>query len=130
MTESVPVPQKWVELLCKRDVNRLTKLYLPTATCWLPTNTQCVQGHRAIRSQLEELARRDALFGTTASLAAHNLGRTRLFTGELSLGWRDKGIPRRARFRLSMLVVPTRIGERIVHHHLSAPPKIARSPKR
>lgn len=126
MNDSTPVPQTWVELLCKRDLKRLTELYLPTATCWLPTTIPCVQGRRAIRSQLEQLARRDALFGTTASLAAHNLGRVNLYTGELSLGWRERGIPARGRFRLSMLVVPTRVGPRIVHHHLSAPPAAKR----
>ena len=116
-------PHIWMEQLGKRSVEGMVDLYLPTAVLVPTYNRDVLRGKKQLAAYFKRFLAKDSLTGTVNNVVGQRVGKAGVFSGIYTFYFRDGAMPQQVRARYTFVVVPTRLGARILTHHSSEVPK-------
>ena len=117
-------PYIWMEALCSRSVPKILDLYLPNAVLVATFNKAPLQGKKQLAAYFSNLMKKDGLCGRIDGIVPQRVGKTgAVYSGLYTFQFSENGRPKAVQARFTYVVVPTRLGARVLTHHSSEVPR-------
>ena len=116
-------PYLWVEAISSRNISKVLELYLPTAVLVPTLNADLLKGREQLSQYFHRLLVKDGFRAELQGVVPQRAGKVAAFSGAYTFRWTENGGPKVLPARYTFVVVPTRLGARILTHHSSEVPQ-------
>ena len=116
-------PHLWVEAISSRNIAKVLELYLPTAVLVPTLNADLLKGKDQLTRYFHRLLVKDNFRADLQGVVPQRAGKIASFSGAYTFRWTENGRAKVLPARYTFVVVPTRVGARILTHHSSEVPQ-------